>query len=93
MKKKLLALILVFISIFFIFIHTSSNRALRFKVFLFGFPKESITSNIDSVFKGNDHIKYYILDPTPVSSQTGPMNAWQVKKVGIFYFAKYFGAL
>ena len=92
LKKKWLYFIAMFILIVFLFIHVSSDRALRFKVLLYGFPKESLTSEIKYSFADQEKNKYYMLEPTPISHETGPMNAWKVKRVGIFYFASYFGA-
>ncbi|MGX6969506.1 hypothetical protein [Vagococcus bubulae] len=92
MKKKItLLLVMIFFSTF-LFSHTSSDRALRLTVLLNGFPKEAITSDIEYVFKHDENTKYYFLEPTPVSHQTGPTNAWKAKQVGIFYFASYYGA-
>ena len=92
MKKKVTFLFILAILGVFLFIHTNSDRALRFNVLLHGFPKEAIKSDIEYVFKHDENTKYYFLEPTPVSHQTGPTNAWKVKQVGIFYFASYYGA-
>ncbi|MGX7023835.1 hypothetical protein [Vagococcus hydrophili] len=92
MKKKLICTALIIVIALFMFIHTNSNRSLRFTVMLHGFPKEALHSKINYSFKDGENTKYYFLDPTPVSSATGPTNAWEVKKVGIFYFSSYFGA-
>ncbi|WP_462258859.1 hypothetical protein [Vagococcus teuberi] len=51
-----------------------------------------MTSDIESVFKHDENTTYYVLEPTQVSNQTGPTNAWKVKQVGLFYFASYYRA-
>ncbi|MGY3703459.1 hypothetical protein BW731_11560 [Vagococcus martis] len=92
MKKKTMALVIMIVLGVFLFIYTNSDRSLRFTVLIYGFPKEAMTSDIESVFKHDENTTYYVLDPTPVSNQTGPTNAWKVKRVGLFYFASYYGA-
>lgn len=51
-----------------------------------------MTSDIESVFKHDENTTYYVLEPTPVSNQTGPTNAWKVQRVGLFYFDNSYGA-
>ena len=92
MKKKWVYFIVIVMIGLFLFAHTNSDRALRFKVFVHGFSKEAFNSDIEYVFKDDEGNKYYVLDPTPVSKETGPTNAWKVKRMGILYFASYFGA-
>lgn len=51
-----------------------------------------MTSDIESVFKHDENATYYVLEPTPVSNQTGPTNAWKVQRAGLFYFDNSYGA-
>lgn len=92
MKKNIILLLVMIFFGMFLFIHTSSERALRFKVLMHGFPKEAMTSDVEYVFKHDEKTKYFVLEPSPVSADTGPTNAWEVKQIGPFYFARYFGA-
>lgn len=89
-KKKWWIVGAVFLGLW-LFIHLSPSRSLRWTVLLFGFPKESFSSEIVySSIEGN-HLTFYQLEPTTVGN-TGPMLLWKTTQIGPFYFSWYYGS-
>ncbi|MBO0444326.1 hypothetical protein JZO79_11945 [Vagococcus fluvialis] len=90
-KRKILFLIILLLLCIGVYIHTNPNRALRFTVLIYGFPKEAFSSEIAHSGKEGDIVNFYQLEPTTVGN-TGPMILWKTTKIGPLYFSKYYGS-
>ncbi|MTD38080.1 hypothetical protein GIX45_05410 [Erwinia sp. CPCC 100877] len=71
----------------FWYIHRNPQVAVRTTLFSAGFFKTSIQADVE---KKNDSC--YCVTPPPVERATRvELKTYQVKKVGCFYFAEYYG--
>ncbi|MGD6873716.1 hypothetical protein ACQCU1_16175 [Sutcliffiella horikoshii] len=92
-KGKLIVLTGATVVIFFVMLHSNPTTALRTKVFFMGYPKAAFTSEIVEYEYGNLHdkdSKGYVFTEPPIEKATqGYLDTYQVKKMGIFYFAEF----
>jgi hypothetical protein len=98
-KKKWL--IIIPLVIVFIAFHSTPNIALRTHVFFMGYPKSAITSGIieDDYHNKVDKKKFtkinakaYTLTSPPIEKATqGELRNYLVRKIGICYFAEFYG--
>lgn len=95
--KKVILLISTFLmaGILFFLLHSSPERALRTKVFLLGYPKAALTSEIVDYtylninFDEKNHSGYAFTAPPIETATQGVLDTYLVKKTGILYFAEY----
>lgn len=100
--KKLIRIVVI-LGVIFILLHSSPKMALRIHVFLIGYPKEALTTEI-GVNKIDDkfgmeklaklNAKTYILTEPPFEKATGTeLDTFLVRKIGFLYFAYYYSIL
>jgi len=100
--KKLIRIVVI-LGVIFILLHSSPKMALRFHVFLIGYPKEALTTEIsdnkiDDKFDMEKlaklNAKTYILTEPPFEKATGTeLDTFLVRKIGFLYFADYYSLL
>lgn len=98
--KKEVILILALTTIFLI-LHSTPSMALRTQVFIMGYPKAALTSEIIDNNYHNEvdkeklavlNAKAYTLTKPPIEKATqGELRNFLVKKIGLFYLAEYYG--
>ena len=70
----------------------TDKGAVRFSVFISGYPKEAITGSLilDKSHKLKSNQKAYIIEPYPVDKATqGVLDRWLVERHAIFYIARF----
>ena len=100
--KKVIFLFTAFGAILY-FSHFSPSIAIRSHVFMLGYPKSALTSEIVEYEESNElnkeefddrDMKMYTISKPPIDRDTETvLSYFLVKKVGIFYFAEYAGGL
>lgn len=98
--KKPIIFIVSFLVVLYI-LHSTPNMALRTQVFISGYPKAAITSDIidDDYHNKVDKDKFaglnakaYTLTEPPIEKATqGELRNYLVRKFGFFYIAEYYG--
>lgn len=99
MKKKVI--IIVSLLVVFILLHSTPSMALRTHIFLMGYPKVAISSEIieDKEHNAVDQDKFaalnakaYTLTNPPIEKAThGELRNFLVRKFGFLHFAEYYG--
>ena len=80
------------IIILLIYSFMTDKGAVRFSVFISGYPKEAITGSLilDKSHKLKSNQKAYIIEPYPVDKATqGVLDRWLVERHAIFYIARF----
>ncbi|MFK4567057.1 hypothetical protein [Enterococcus sp. UD-01] len=86
-RSKYVALISIFCVVGFWYLHRNPQAAVRTTLFSAGFFKTSWQADIKRA-QGS----CYLVTPAPIETETkAALVSYQVKKVGCFYFAEYYG--
>lgn len=92
-KGKLIVLTVAIMVSFIVMLHSNPTTSLRTKVFFMGYPKAAFTSEIVEYEYVNLHDKdskgYIFTEPPMEKATQGYLDTYQVKKIGIFYFAEF----
>lgn len=104
MKKFLMKKEIVFLisfAIIFFLLHSTPSMALRTHVFILGYPKAALTSEVvDDVYHNEEYkekfaelnAKAYTLTKPPIEKATqGELSNFLVRKFGFFYLVEYLG--
>lgn len=99
MKKK--TIFLIALATTFLLLHSTPSMALRTQIFIMGYPKVALTSQIvDDVYHNKIdkdkfadlNAKAYTLTNPPIEKATqGELRNFLVRKIGFFYLAEYYG--
>lgn len=98
-KKEVI--LIIALTIIFLILHSTPSMALRTQVFIMGYPKSALTSEIIDDIYHNEvdkekfavlNAKAYTLTKPPIEKATqGELRNFLVKKIGLFYLAEYYG--
>ena len=102
MKKIVSISAIILVVAAFLLLHSTPKLAICTNVFLMGYPKEALTSEVEeyefynevdenNFVEQNPHSKFYILSNPPIEKATeGELNTYKVRKFGFLYFAEFY---